>query len=175
VEAKFILWKETLKDCQRICFLFVDWANWKFFFLWKKCFVSQLFFLAFERTLLIVLLQLRRMKVKATMRQISFGQKNKEKSKKLQYGWVSVDCDMILVEHSKWLRMRLKYYELHQTPHERQKAKLIFCRGPHDLRPQHHGKKRKDASTDSGLGASAQTLVLRRMKVYFFELTFDFF
>ena len=77
VEAKFILSKETLpvNDRQRICFLFVDWANWKFFFLWKKCFVSQLFFLAFKRTHLIVLLQVRRMKVKATMRQISFGQK----------------------------------------------------------------------------------------------------
>ena len=60
--------------------------------------------------------------------------------------------------------MRLKYYELHQTPNERQKAKLIFCGGLHDLRPHHHGKKRKDASTDSGLGASAQTLVLRRIK-----------
>ena len=59
--------------------------------------------------------------------------------------------------------MRLKYYELYQTRNERQKAKGIFCRCPHDLRPHHHGKKRKDASTDSGLGASAQTLVLRRM------------
>ena len=84
--------KRNIKDHQRICFLFVDsldWANWKFFFLWKKCFVSHLFFLAFERTLLIVLLQVRRMKVKATMRQISFGQKNKGKCKKLQHGWVS--------------------------------------------------------------------------------------
>ena len=59
--------------------------------------------------------------------------------------------------------MRLEYYELHQTPNEKQKEKLIFCPGPHDLRPHHHGKKRKDASTDSGLGASAQTLVLRRI------------
>ena len=47
-------------------------------FLWKEYFVSQLFFLAFKRTLLIVLLQVRRMKVKATMRQISFGQKKLE-------------------------------------------------------------------------------------------------
>ena len=59
--------------------------------------------------------------------------------------------------------MRLKYYELHQTPNESQKAKCTFCGCPHDLRPHHHGKKRKDASTDSGLGASAQTLVLRRI------------
>ena len=44
--------KRSIKDRQQICFLFVDWANWKFFFLWKKCFVSQLFFLAFKRTLL---------------------------------------------------------------------------------------------------------------------------
>ena len=36
--------KRNIKDRQRICFLFVDWANWKFSFLWKKCFVSQLFF-----------------------------------------------------------------------------------------------------------------------------------
>jgi len=43
-----------------------------------------------------------------------------------------------------------------------EKQKGIFCRCPHDLRPHHHGKKRKDASTDSGLGASAQTLVLCR-------------
>ena len=35
--------------------------------------------------------------------------------------------------------------------------------GPRDLRPHHYWKKRKDASTDSGLGASAQTLVLRRI------------
>ena len=73
--------KRNIKDRQRICFLFVDWANWKFFFLWKKCFVSQLFFLAFKRTLLIVLLQVRRKKVKATMRQISFGQKKRERQK----------------------------------------------------------------------------------------------
>ena len=66
--------------------------------------------------------------------------------------------------------MRLKYYELHQTPNERQKAKLIFCRCPHDLRPHHHGKKRKDASTDSGLGASAQTLVLRRIILKNYDL-----
>ena len=49
VETKFILSKEILKDRKRICFLFVDWANWKFFFLWKKCFVSQSFFLAFKK------------------------------------------------------------------------------------------------------------------------------
>ena len=84
MEAKFILWKETLLDRQRIFFLFVDWAYWKFFFLWKKCFVSQLFFIAFKRTLLIVLLQVKRMKVKATMIQISFEQKIRGKSKKLQ-------------------------------------------------------------------------------------------
>ena len=81
--------KRNIKDRQRICFLFVDWANWKFFFLWKKCFVSQLSFLAFKRTLLIVLLQVRRMKVKATMRQISLGEKNRGRGKNLQYGWVS--------------------------------------------------------------------------------------
>ena len=56
---------------------------------------------------------------------------------------MSVDCDMILVEHSKWLRMRLKYYELHQTPNESQKAKFTFCRWSHDLRPHHHGKTKK--------------------------------
>ena len=52
-------------------------------------FVSQLFFLDFKRTPLIVLLQVRRMKVKATMRQISLGNKIWGKGKKLQYGWVS--------------------------------------------------------------------------------------
>ena len=46
--------KRNIKDRQRIYFLFVDWAKWKFFFLWKKCFVSQMFFLAFKRTLLII-------------------------------------------------------------------------------------------------------------------------
>ena len=40
----------NIKDRQRNCFLFVDWANWKFFFVWKKCFVSQLFFLTFNWT-----------------------------------------------------------------------------------------------------------------------------
>ena len=77
---------------------------------------------------------------------------------------MSVDRDKILVVHSKCLRTRLKYYELHQTPNERKKAKFTFCGGTHDLRPHHHGKKRKDASTDSGLGACAQTLVLCQMK-----------
>ena len=39
--------------------------------------------------------------------------------------------------------MRLKYYELHQTPNESQKAKCTFCGCPHDLRPHHHGKTEK--------------------------------
>ena len=38
----------------------------------------------------------------------------------------------------------------------------FFVVGPHDLGPHHMGKNKKDASTDSGLGANAQTLVLRR-------------
>ena len=42
------------------------------------------------------------MKVKATMRQISFGQKIKAKARSCNMAkQVSVDCDMILVEHSK--------------------------------------------------------------------------
>ena len=89
VEAKFILSKETLKTVNEFAFCLLIGQIGSSFFLWKKCFVSQLFFLAFKRTLLIVLLQVRRMKVKATMRQISFGQKIKGKGKNLQYGWVS--------------------------------------------------------------------------------------
>ena len=81
--------KRNIKDRQRICFLFVDWANWKFFFFVEEMFRVSIVFLAFKRTLVIVLLQVRRMKVKATMRQISFGQKIRGKGKKLQYGWVS--------------------------------------------------------------------------------------
>ena len=73
VEAKFILSKEALKTVNEFAFCLLIGQIGSSFFLWKKCFVSQLFFLAFKRTLLIVLLQLRRMKVKATMRQISFG------------------------------------------------------------------------------------------------------
>ena len=89
VEAKFILSKETLKTVNEFAFCLLIGQIGSSFFLWKKCFVSQLFFLAFKRTLLIVLLQVRRMKVKATMRQISFGQKIRGKGKKLQYGCVS--------------------------------------------------------------------------------------
>ena len=89
VEAKFILSKEALKTVNEFAFCLLIGQIGSSFFLWKKCFVSQLFFLDFKRTLLIVLLQVRRMKVKATMRQISFGQKIKGKGKKLQYGWVS--------------------------------------------------------------------------------------
>ena len=44
------------------------------------------------------------------------------------------------------------------------KQNVFFVVGPHDLIPHHHVKNRKDASTDSGLDASAQTLVLRRTK-----------
>ena len=84
VEAKFILSKEILKTVNEFAFCLLIGQIGSSFFLWKKCFVSQLFFLAFKRTLLIVLLQVRRMKVKATMRQISFGQKIKGKGKKLQ-------------------------------------------------------------------------------------------
>ena len=40
--------QRNIKGRQRIFFLFVDWANWKFFFLWKKCFVSHLFFLSLK-------------------------------------------------------------------------------------------------------------------------------
>ena len=46
--------------------LFVCWlGKLEVLFLWKKYFVSHLFFLAFKRTLLIVLLQVKRMKVKS--------------------------------------------------------------------------------------------------------------
>ena len=86
VEAKFILLKETLKAVNEFAFCLLIGQIGSSFFLWKKCFVSQLFFLDFKRTLLIVLLQVRRMKVKATMRQILFGQKIEGKGKKLQYG-----------------------------------------------------------------------------------------
>ena len=40
---------------------------------------------------------------------------------------------------------------------------MYFLSWSHDLGPHHMGKSKKDASTDSGLGASAQTLVLRRI------------
>ena len=86
MEAKVHPLKRNIKDRQRICFLFVDWAYWKFFFFVEEIFRVQLFFLAIKRTLLIVLLQVKRMKVKATMIQISFEQKIRGKSKKLQYG-----------------------------------------------------------------------------------------
>ena len=72
VEAKFILSKELSTNLLFVCWL----GKLEVLFLWKKCFVSHFFFLAFKRTLLIVLLQVRRKKVKATMRQISLGQKN---------------------------------------------------------------------------------------------------
>ena len=45
-----------------------------------------------------------------------------------------------------------------------QNKKVTFCGGSHDLGPHHMGKNKKDASTDSGLGASAQTLVLRQKR-----------
>ena len=86
VEAKFIPSKETLKTVNKFAFCLLIGQIGSSFFLWKKCFVTELYFLAFKRTLLIVLLQVRRMKVKATMRQISFGQKIRGKGKKLQYG-----------------------------------------------------------------------------------------
>ena len=75
VEAKFILSKETLKTVNEFAFCLLIGQIGSSFFLWKKCFASQLFFLVFKRTLLIELLQVRKMKVKAKMRQISFGQK----------------------------------------------------------------------------------------------------
>ena len=87
VEAKFILSKEALKTVNEFAFCLLIGQIGSSFFLWKKCFVSQLFFLDFKRTLLIVLLQVRRMKVKATMRQISFGQKIEGKGKKLIVIW----------------------------------------------------------------------------------------
>ena len=77
-------------------------------------------------------------------------------------------CRDVRLQNSKKLsksRFHNYFYrhdELHQTPNESQKAKCTFCGWSHDLRPHHHGKKRKDAFTDSGLGASTQTLVLRR-------------
>ena len=38
--------ERNMKDRQRICFLFVDWANWKFFFFVEEMFrVSFVFFL----------------------------------------------------------------------------------------------------------------------------------
>ena len=67
--------------------------------------------------------------------------------------------------------MRLKYYELHQTPHESKKENRYFLSWDFmtwDLTIW--GENKKDASTDSGLGASAQTLVLRRIMVGFFNL-----
>ena len=37
--------KRNIKDRQRICFLFVDWANWKFFFFVEEMFRVSIFFL----------------------------------------------------------------------------------------------------------------------------------
>ena len=48
VEARFILSKETLKDRQRICFLFVDWANWKLFFCGRNVSCLKCFFLSLK-------------------------------------------------------------------------------------------------------------------------------
>ena len=85
-KQKSILSKEILKTVNEFAFCLLIEQIGSSFFVQKKCFVSQLFFLAFKRTLLIVLLQVKRMKVKATMIQISFEQKIRGKSKKLQYG-----------------------------------------------------------------------------------------
>ena len=57
IKSKVDPLRRNIKDRQRICFLFVDWANGKFFlFVEEMCRVS-FFFLALKRTLLIVLLQ----------------------------------------------------------------------------------------------------------------------
>ena len=73
--------KETSKTVNEfdLCLLIGQIGN--SFFGGKKCSVSHLFFLVFKRKLLIVLLQVRKMNIKATMRQISFGQKNRERQK----------------------------------------------------------------------------------------------
>ena len=86
MEAKLNLSKETLKTVNEFAFcLLIGHIGSSFFFV-EEIFRVQLFFLAIKRTLLIVLLQVKRMKVKATMIQISFEQKIRGKSKKLQYG-----------------------------------------------------------------------------------------
>ena len=41
--------KRNIKDLQRICFLFVDWENWKFFFFVEEIFRVS-FFLVFNWT-----------------------------------------------------------------------------------------------------------------------------
>ena len=86
LEAKFNLSKETLKTVNEFVFCLVIGQIGSSFFLVEEMFRVSIVFLAFKRTLLIVLLQVKRMKVKATMRQISFGQKIQGKEKKLQYG-----------------------------------------------------------------------------------------
>ena len=72
------------------------------------------------------------------------GKKLERKAKSFNMAdWVSVDFDMTLIEHTNWLRMRLKYYELHQTPNESQKAKCIFCRDLMTWDPTIMGKPKR--------------------------------
>ena len=84
-----MLSKEILKTVNEFAFCLLIGKIGSSFFLWKKCFVFQLFFLVFKRTLLIVLLQVRRMKVKSNNETNFVWAKMKGKGKKLQYGWVS--------------------------------------------------------------------------------------
>ena len=82
--------KRNIKDRQRVCFLFVDWAIWKFFFFVEEMFrFSIVFFLAFKRTLLIELLSQKNESKSNNETNFVLGQKIRGKSKKLQYGWVS--------------------------------------------------------------------------------------
>ena len=72
------------------------------------------------------------------------------------------------------VRTLLKYYELHQTPHESKKDEGYFLSWSsllaYEIPPCK--KSRKDASTDSGLGASTQTLVLRGITNFTMKITF---
>ena len=55
-----------------------------------------------------------------------YQQKKREEGKKIQYGQVSVGFDMTLIEHTNRMRIRLKYYELHQKPNLAPKQKSHF-------------------------------------------------
>ena len=110
---KLHMLQRQIRDSQKNL-LFCCWLGIvSSFFLWKKCFAFH-FLLSLKKHFWLYCCKSVEWKQKQQWDKFRVGKKLERKAKSFNMAdWVSVDFDMTLIEHTNWLRMRLKYYELH--------------------------------------------------------------
>ena len=113
---KLDMLQRQIRQSKEFAFLLLIGDCKFFFFVWKKCFAFH-FLLSLKKHFWLYCCKSVEWKQKQQWDKFRVGKKLERKAKSFNMAdWVSVDFDMTLIEHTNWLRMRLKYYELHQKP-----------------------------------------------------------